>query len=268
MVQKADIARALVHARLHDQVLDRYPGALPETLSDAYAIQDAGIAQMGRAIGGWKIGRIRPDDVAHYGANRLAGPIFSDMIVEAVAGEEVQMPILQGFAAAEAELLLRLGQVPPAGASAADMLDCIDEVRFGLEIASSPFTGINDNGPAVTISDFGNNHGLVLGPVVENWHDPAVINAVATLSIDGQQIGSGSAEDMLDGPFGAVAFLAQLMHQRGGNLAAGQWISTGAITGVHPIGRGQRARATFANALEVACVTCVFEPAIAETDVA
>ena len=34
---------------------------------------------------------------------------------------------------------------------------------IGIEIASSPLVNINDYGPAVVASDFGNNAGLLLG---------------------------------------------------------------------------------------------------------
>ncbi len=37
---------------------------------------------------------------------------------------------------------------------------------IGIEIASSPLQNINDYGPAVVASDFGNNAGLLLGAEV------------------------------------------------------------------------------------------------------
>src|SRR3546814_3533064 len=74
-----------------------------------------------------------------------------------------------GFAAAEAEVLLRFGDVGARDYTIDDVMDSIAETHTGLEIASSPFIGINAHGPAVTASDYGNNKGLVLGPPIADW---------------------------------------------------------------------------------------------------
>lgn len=241
------IAGRLVAARRANQILADYPGPMPRSLQEAYAIQDAAIAIDGDAIGGWKVGRVLDEHVASAGANRLAGPIFARRIRIAPdgAGPPVAMPVLSGFAAVEAELLLRIapGAHPVPDAEAAARL--VDEVRLGIEIASSPLPGINSHGPAVTISDFGNNHGLLLGPVITDWRTRNLLGAMVELSIDGNKTGTGRAIDMLDGPFGAVAFLLNLLAGRGIALPPGTWVSTGAITGVHPIVTGQSATVRF-----------------------
>ena len=58
---------------------------------------------------------------------------------------------------------------------------------------------------------------------------------------------------MLDGPFGAARFLFELMAQRGIALSAGQWISSGAVSGVHQVHIGAQISAIFDNRLTVAC---------------
>lgn len=57
---------------------------------------------------------------------------------------------------------------------------------------------------------------------------------------------------MLDGPIGAVRFLFERASRRL-PLAAGQWLSTGVVTGVHPVRPGQRGEARFGPEL---CVRC------------
>lgn len=255
MIELAHIARTFVDARARDLVLDSYPGSLPDSLVEGYAVQDRAIEYAERRIGGWKVGRVQNDDVARFGAERLAGPIFADTIIDGTAAEPVTMPVLTAFAAAEAEVLLRIAAPPPADCDAARARDFVDEVRFGIEIASSPFVGINQHGPAVTVSDFGNNNGLVLGPVIPDAREPRALELPVILWIDGVSVGTGSARDMLDGPFGSLAFLARLMSSRGRALEAGQWVSTGAITGVHPVRAGQSVRATFGASIAVECNT-------------
>lgn len=248
------IARSFVHARSTGTALAEYPGERPSRLEDAYLVQDAAIALAARPVGGWKVGRINPPLGE---VNRLAGPIFSDQIALA-APEPVAMPVFRdGFAAAEAEFLLRLGQTPDPVKRCYTLGEAralVDAVSVGIEIASSPFPDINDNGPAVTVSDFGNNNGLVVGPEVADWRDLDLLAWPVQLTINGETVGQATAATMLDGPFGAVRFLLEHMAARGAPLAAGQWVSTGAVTGVHRVAVGDRVEARFDDRLSVECM--------------
>lgn len=259
------IAQAFVAARRGARALPAYPGAIPATLAEAYAIQDHAIALRRVTVGGWKVGRINPPLDKHFGTNRLGGPIFADRIVPAAPG--VAMPVFaEGFAAAEAEFLLRIGTAPDPGKrsfSADEARALIGAVHVGIEIASSPYPRINLDGPTVTISDFGNNHGLVVGAAVPGWASGDFLRWPVQLLIDGVETGEARAEDMLDGPFGAAAFLFELAAARGIALAPGQWISSGAVTGVHVMRPGQRALARFGGELEV---SCTIDAATAEGD--
>lgn len=248
------IARSFVHARSTGTALAEYPGERPSRLEDAYLVQDAAIALAARPVGGWKVGRINPPLGE---VNRLAGPIFSDQIALA-APEPVAMPVFRdGFAAAEAEFLLRLGQTPDPVKrryTLGEARALVDAVSVGIEIASSPFPDINDNGPAVTVSDFGNNNGLVVGPEVADWRDLDLLAWPVQLTINGETVGQATAATMLDGPFGAVRFLLEHMAARGAPLASGQWVSTGAVTGVHRVAVGDRVEARFDDRLSVECM--------------
>lgn len=253
MDQGQAIAQAFVTARREGRGLPEYPGTVPVTLDQAYAIQDRAIALATDMIVGWKVGRINPPLDVALGSNRLTGPIFAGQVSDAA---DCAMPVFaDGFAAAEAEFLLRIGTAPdPAKLhySHDEALVLIDAVHVGLEIASSPFPGINDLGPLVTISDFGNNHGLVIGAAVPGWRDMAFVDWPVRLTIDGEEAGAATAATMLDGPIGAARFLFECQAARGIALRAGQWISSGAVTGVHPVRVGQAVEATFAN-MAISC---------------
>ena len=247
------IAQSFVAARRARTALLTFPGEIPADLGQAYDVQDRAIALYAGDIGGWKVGRINP---ALDGVERLAGPIFTDSIVEGTE-EPNPMPVFgDGFAAAEAEFLLRIGTAPdPATTSytIAEAADLLDAVHIGIEIASSPFVGINEHGPIVTISDFGNNNGLVIGAAIENWRDIDLNAWLVELDINGQPIGSKTAASMLDGPIGAAAFLFGLMAKRGIPLKPGQWISSGAVTGVHQVAVGDSVEARFDGRLVSRC---------------
>jgi 2-keto-4-pentenoate hydratase len=258
------VAQAFVQARRDARVLESYPGDRPGDLSLAYRIQDQAILLDGRPVVGWKVGKINPPDDARLGCNRLAGPIFADTVIPSGPGTGPEMPVFSGgFAAAEAELLLHLasgwdGTMPQDDAATGALLD---EIRLGIEIASSPYPGINADGPTVTASDFGNNAGLVLGPQLAGWQALDLCAILVRTEIDGMVAGEGTAATMLDGPYGAVRFLLANLTARGFDLSGGLWVSTGAITGVHPVQPGQLIKAVFGSHGLVTCQIVAADPA-------
>jgi 2-keto-4-pentenoate hydratase len=254
------VSAAFVEARRAGKIISVFPGEMPQSLEDAYRIQDQAISLAGGDVGGWKVGRVADGLVARFGAQRLAGPVFTHQIVVATPGEAVVMPVFEGFAAVEAELLLQVGEAPNGPIDLAGARDSVSKVCLGIEIASSPFSGINDHGPAVTVSDFGNNFGLVVGPEIADWKDINLFEAPVSLAIDGAIVGEGRLATMLDGPFGAFAFLNNMLLARGRSLQAGDWVSTGAITGVHQTTAGHRATAMFNGNYSVTCRTIAYTP--------
>ena len=250
------IARAFVEARRSARALESYPGDAPIDLDSAYQIQDAAITIDGRAVAGWKVGRINAPLDGALGSNRLAGPIFANAVVDFDRGEVPVMPVFSGgFAAAEAELLLHIasGKADQRPETDNDTRTVIDDVRIGLEIASSPYGQINADGPTVIASDFGNNNGLVRGASIANWQTIDLCDIVVCTSIDGVTVGEATAATMLDGPYGAVRFLIANLAARGIDISAGTWVSTGAITGVHPVTAGQKVTAVFGSHGSVTC---------------
>jgi 2-keto-4-pentenoate hydratase len=252
----AEIAARFLAARRSAEGLSDYPGLLPATLDEAYAIQDRAIAGWGKPVIGWKVGRINPPLSERFGADRLAGPIFAS---ETVAGDgrEPNMPVFgQGFAAGEAEFLLRIGRAPASGKTRftlEEAADLIDAVYAGIEIASSPLEPINRIGPVAVISDFGNNNGLVIGRKIPDWRASGFEEWAVETLIDGASVGTGRATGFPDGAIGSARFLFELMAHRGIALEPGQWISSGAVTGVHDAKPGQRVEARFAPGFTVAC---------------
>ena len=83
-----------------------------------------------------------------------------------------------------------------------------------------------------------------------------------TLSIDCVAAGTGSGAELPGGPIGAAVFLLELCAARRVALKAGDWISSGAITGVHEVKPGARIEARFG---ERYAVVCTIATATAET---
>jgi 2-keto-4-pentenoate hydratase len=253
------IAEAFVAARRTWRALPVYPGAAPATLDAAYRIQDEAISAWPDRIAGWKLGRVPPPLDVRFGAGRLAGPIFSRNVWLAGPEPTAFGVIGGGFAAVEAEYVLEIAEPPPVRPGSGEpwradsVAAYVSAVHIGIEIAGSPFAGINDHGPAVTASDFGNNAGLILGAAVVNWRE-RLDGLACRVEIDGAEVGEGGARSIPGGPLDSLAFLLNLLETRGRRLDAGQLISTGAATGVHRIEIGQSAVADFGDDGRIACV--------------
>jgi 2-keto-4-pentenoate hydratase len=254
-----DIAHGFVQARKAARALAHYPGTLPQSLNMAYAIQDEAIAQFEGEIVGWKVGRINPPLCDELGTTRLFGPAWANGLDDASEGKcPVGMIFKDGFGAAEAEFMFRFGAAPDAGKtrfSPDDAANLIDAVFVGFEIASSPFPGINELGPLVTISDFGNNNGLLVGPEIPDWRNAGLEDWAVETSIDGKIVGSGQASAFPEGLLGSVRLLIENLVERGYAISPGLLVSTGAVTGVHAITAGQHISARFGDFATLECRT-------------
>ena len=245
------ISGRLVAARVAAKALPDFPGALPNSLDEAYAIQTASIARWADTVAGWKIGMIPADHRLRVGDERLTGPIFKSSIVSIEPGATKTMPIyVGGFAAVEAEFILELGcAIHPSETeySDADLIDLVSSLYVGVEIASSPIAAINKLGPSCVISDFGNNAGLLLGPAVADWNSRDLDSMTAKVMIDGAVVGDATANAIPGGPLAALRFLLGLAATRSIELPEGTLISTGAATGIHDVSVSSAARVDFGS---------------------
>lgn len=253
--KSAVIAGRFLAARRAAEGISGYPGDMPGSLEEAYRIQDAAIAAWPHSVRGWKVGRVAPPFTSQFGTDRLAGPIFR--VAEASEDRDAIMPVFaDGFAAGEAEFLFRIGSAPAPGKerfSLEEAAQLIDAVHVGIEIASSPLRTINALGPVAVVSDFGNNNGLLVGPAIPDWRRSGFEEWTVTTLVDGVEVGRGSSSSFPDGAIGSARFLFELAARRGIQLTPGQWISTGAVTGVHEAGPGNTVEARFGARYRLAC---------------
>ena len=240
------IAAELVAARREGRSLTRFPGVVPASMAEAYQIQELAMSRWQDSLVGWKIGYIPADQRTDGDPDRLVGPIWSQQCYrgdEQVSAAEVGI-FASGFAAVEAELVIRLRQDPPAhddgGWTADEAAGLEQHLLVGIEVASSPIPDINSLGPIVIAADFGNNNGLVLGSVLADRPGGSPVQLACY--IDGQLIGEGSADNLPSGIHHGLATALNILASRGQPVRAGMVFATGAITGIHPIGPGQHCR--------------------------
>lgn len=247
------IAEQFVSARLQGRALPAYPGAVP-SLIEAYHCQRAALQRWPDAVAGWKVARIAPAWQTQHRQDRLVGPVFAPNVHWAQPGSIIDCPVFDsGFAAVEAEVVIRLAEDAPAQRlhwSADEAAELVDRIHVGVEVASSPLATLNELGPAAVVSDFGNNWGVVIGAELPDWQ--ALNEITARCFIEGVQVGEGTTrlrEDVL----AALAFALGQCAALGQPLRAGAVITTGAITGVHDILIGQQSRHVFDGLGEIQC---------------
>jgi 2-keto-4-pentenoate hydratase len=251
------VAAEYVKARRSAGFFTQYPGAKPQDLDSAYLCQDEAISLWDDTVSGWKVGWIPEPLSQKYGAQRLVGPIFNRSVQRSNGSDVVDAPVFaKGFAAVEAEFVVELAKDAPANVtewSAETARRFVKTMYIGIEIASSPLQNINDFGPAVVTSDFGNNAGLLLGAEITDWQSRPLDSMICETRIDGNVVGRGSAASVSGGPLTALAFALRVNARRGRPLRAGDFVSTGAATGVHSIQAGQSAEAIFTGLGSLRC---------------
>lgn len=252
----ADIARQFVEARLAARCTPDYPGAIPQSMAESYAIQDIAIGLFPDEVVGWKVGGVPPALQPKLGIHRLAGAIFARNVWPAPGDTVVPLPEIEGgFAAVESEFIARIGaDADPAKTdwTVEEATAAVDKVFIGVELAGSPLSAINDLGSAVVASDFGNNGGLMIGPEVEDWRERLDGIEVETV-INGASVGTGGSLSLAGGAMESVRFLLEHCARWGRPLKAGTLVSTGAVTGVHRVHAGDEAVCIFKGIAELHC---------------
>jgi 2-keto-4-pentenoate hydratase len=119
-----------------------------------------------------------------------------------------------------------------------------------VELAGSPLAAINRLGPTAVASDFGNNHGLILGPALPIERNALTIEETwaewrAECAINGVTVGEGGAAAIPGTPWRAFEFAVERLLRRGYRLPADTLIATGASTGIHDVVAGDLACVRF-----------------------
>ena len=136
------------------------PAAAPRTKDDAYAIQRAISAALGR-IDGWKVGSPSPDATQFTCAPIPAGAVFEGTVTIEGSDDVV-----------EAEIAVRLGRdLPPREApyTLEEVRDAIASAHPALEVLQTRYVDSDAVDKMSGLADSLSNHSLVLGPAITEW---------------------------------------------------------------------------------------------------
>ncbi len=230
----AQAAALFVAARRTGKHIDALPAACqPQTLDDAFAIQDAVTAALGETIAGWK--------VALVDGRVVRGPIFASRVFNNGAKiEAAKMPLL----GIEGEIAFLFNRDMPAGKYTYEDVASAVTAFAAIEVVDSRFATYPDAPPQAKNADFVSNGGFVRGPSAANWRSLDLKNIAVRLVIGGQEILSRNGGHIAGDPLlPAIALVNDLPN----GVKAGQFITTGTFTGMERAKAGQSAAVTFAD---------------------
>jgi 2-keto-4-pentenoate hydratase len=232
------LARALILAHRHARLLPATPADGPGDNAEAYAVQQAvwqGWAGERRPTA-WKVGAAAPD------LEPTAAPVFPDRLLTSPA-------VFNAFPAGlgvEAEIALRFAHDLPARAQAyarEEILAAIGSAHVAMELVASRLADPEAAGPHWRLADNLLNAALVVGDEVPDWRNLDWQHPSAEIRLDGQRLTGGPSRPPLDDIFHCLAWWLE----HAGGARAGDIVTTGAWSGMHPLAGPGRVVAEFAG---------------------
>lgn len=114
-----------------------------------------------------------------------------------------------------------------------EVTDAVESLHPGLELAECRF--IHDEAfpplPAI-LADGAGCGTIIYGPAITDWRQRDIAGQEVTLLIDGKPRRTGTAAAALDHPMVPLTWLADELSRTGVGMKAGQFISTGTLTGM------------------------------------
>jgi 2-keto-4-pentenoate hydratase len=246
-------AEVLLEARrTRRPIAELEPDLRPQTLAEAYAVQDVMAQAFGAleapGIGGWKIGAPAPD----------ATPLFAPMplIGGFLESGATLAPSYSRMRGIEAEVAFLLGRDLPRREqpySEADILDAIASAHPAIEILETAFVDPDAVDPLSKIADMQMHGGFAYGTPVYGWQVLDLGAETVEVFVDGALRYEGKSQNTAGSDLlRLVTWLANEAGARTGGLSAGQWITTGSWSGKESAMAGSPVEVRFAHFGEVA----------------
>ena len=228
------------------QALDGLPvDCRPETLSEAYAIQELFVGQLGTPVG-YKIGFTNPAIQAVFNLDApVSGRLLEGRIHE--NGKRLDSSRLL-MRVAEPEFAFRMGRdLPRSGAPfhAQRVADAIEAAIPALEIVESRLRNWTRIGALQAVADNAVGCHWVGGDAEEDWTPAALEDQEIIGFVNGVEVTRGRGANVLGGPLRALVWLANDLAVRGQQLAKGDLITTGCCTEVIDANPGDTVEADF-----------------------
>jgi 2-keto-4-pentenoate hydratase len=229
------IAREFVTARTNASHRLTWLEGFRPTVLDAYDVQRLATELHSDSVAAWKVGRLHAPHCGPGLTTRFIGPVFAKTVRRQL-GSIMRLPIRRNVNnAVEAELLVLLKDLPDLKSSLAHdyaWQDHISAIHVGVELAGNDLGKTHDSIPFANVAAFGNNRGLIIGDRVP--HELYGLPLHVRTMIDSHQVG---AAEIVPWAIVTASLSDAIAEARALNfeLKPGQWIATGALTGIHAI---------------------------------
>ena len=126
------------------------------------------------------------------------------------------------------------------------MADAVAALHVGIELAECRFVH-DELFPALPaiLADGAGSGTLLCGPAIDDWRSRDIADQQVVLFRDGERCRTGTARAAMEHPLVPLTWLANELSVTGIGLRAGQWVSTGTLTGMLRPRRGQSFRADY-----------------------
>ncbi|HEY1299147.1 MAG TPA: 2-keto-4-pentenoate hydratase [Stellaceae bacterium] len=205
-----EAARLLCEARAAARPLAELPpDCRPRTDADAYRIQDAVVARLGEAVGGWKV------RIATITGAALCAPIFARTISPSPASFRGTRPV-----GVEAVLAFRLGRDLPPRAEVFHRAEATEGASLhpAVELIEPRYADFRARDRAANLADNWSNGGLVLGGAIPDWRSLEMTHIRIEVRADGEPVAASGRSPPRD-PVAALVDCANLLGRRGGAKA-------------------------------------------------
>lgn len=235
-------ARALMDARENHQTMESYPdGAAPQSLEDAYQVQDALVALLcakpGVRVAGYKVGATNAPALVNFGLDApFRGLLLSDTILSSPGvistGSYFNRIV-------ECEIAFRMADDLPAAAAPYDLdavMAAVASIFISIELVDSRFAAgfVADGKRAV--ADNGYASYWIQGREFTDFSHIDLTEVSVGLRVDGEEVCRGVGANVLEeDPSHSLAWLANDLCANGGGLKAGDIVTAGSLIPPTPV---------------------------------
>jgi 2-keto-4-pentenoate hydratase len=227
--EKADRIVELFRKRQPTEILpaDLYPASLDEAYAIRRAFQEFEETEGRGAIAGYKIGLTTPVMQKLCGVGE---PIYGAIFAREVHHRRAELATADYCRlGVETEIAFRLGADLPQGGDPGQIAAAVESCMAAIELIEDLRYDYKRLDAAAMVAGNVWNAGVVLGTLVTGWRSQDLARATARLSINGQEIGSGSGGDVMGHPLNALAWLADKLAAAGTPLRRGMIVMTGSM---------------------------------------
>ena len=256
MVDAIKAAEILVTAHLRNELLEDIPDdCKAQTPDEAIEVQLAIMNHDKVTHNGWKVALTNKELQEKAGVTEPAyGPIFEEFVFDNGHIFSDGQPTVGGI---ECEFAVILKEdLPASGApyTTAQAAEAVGSVHPAIEITGMRFKTRSNLGRPGSTMDFAGNFAFVFAEGTADWQRFDLPSHKVQHIVDGELIKESTGAWVLDNPLNSISFLANKLANRGIDLKAGEWISTGAATGPIPIGAGSKVEANFGELGSCSCI--------------